>query len=68
MEVNIPDPNLEAVLRDVLDKPTGVIRDVDLAGITSLSSRERNISDLTGLEFCIYLTWLDLSSNQLKDI
>ncbi len=66
--VNFPDPNLEAVIREAIGKPTGLIYESDLEGLTSLSAIYKDIADLTGLEHCINLTWLDLRNNRISDI
>jgi internalin A len=66
--VYFPDPNLEAAIREAIGKPTGDIYPSDLVGLTSLDAYERNISDLTGLEYCTNLRSLYLSSNQISDI
>jgi len=67
-EVNILDPNLEAVIREAINKPEGPITDVDLQGINDLHGTSRGIADLTGLEYCINLQWLHLDTNQISDI
>ena len=67
-EVNFPDPNLEAAIREAINKPEGPITDEDLAGLTELDASNRGISDLTGIEHCINLQWLDLRGNQITDI
>ena len=36
--VTFPDPNLEAAIRDAINKPTGEIYDTDLVGLTSLTA------------------------------
>jgi len=66
--VAFPDPNLEAVIREAIEKPTGPIYESDLEGLTSLSATYKDIADLTGLEYCINLTWLDLRNNRISDI
>lgn len=66
--VHFNDPNLEQVIRDVLGKPTGDIYDADMATLTSLTAHEKNITDLTGLEYAINLTQLDLTDNQISHI
>jgi len=73
--VDIPDPNLEALIRETIGKPEGDITDADLQGITSLNSRhgyntpdEEKIADLTGLEYCTNLQELRLSYNHIIDI
>jgi Leucine-rich repeat (LRR) protein len=62
------DPNLEQVVRDALGIPTGDIYDTDMATLTSLDASSSNISDLTGLEYAVNLTYLYLSYNQISDI
>jgi Leucine-rich repeat (LRR) protein len=68
VDVDIPDPNLEAALREALGKPTGALTDTDLASLTSLSADNRGIVVLTGLEYCINLQNLYLHGNQISDI
>ena len=64
--VTFPDANLEAAIREAIDKPEGLIFTSDLDGLTSLKTK--GITDLTGLEYCINLTELDLAWNQITDI
>ena len=69
------DPNLEAMIREAIDKPTGEIYASDLQGLTSLDDAEMKytdwetfITDITGLEYCTSLTYLNLWDNQISDI
>ncbi|MFC1954189.1 leucine-rich repeat domain-containing protein, partial [Chloroflexota bacterium] len=66
--VTFPDLNLEAAITEAIRKPRGSILPSDLEGLTSLSTENRNITDLTGLEYCINLTHLYLVANQISDI
>ena len=68
--VEIPDPNLRAVISDSLNKARGEpITRADMETLTSLRARERNINNLTGLEFATNLESLRLDFNQqLSDI
>jgi len=66
--VTFPDPNLQAVIRAAIGKPSGDILQSDLDGLTSLTAQGSGIADLTGLEHCTNLTWLDLYWNQTSDI
>jgi Leucine-rich repeat (LRR) protein len=67
--VNIPDPALEALLREVIPKPTGPILDIDLFNLdASLSGDARGIRDLTGLEYCLNLTSLQLRANEIVSL
>ena len=68
MVVSFPDKNLETVVREAINKLSGDIRASDLQLLTSLTAREKNIVDLTGLENCVNLVSLDLGSNIIKDI
>jgi len=68
--VDFPDPNLEAAIRDAIGKPTGDIYDTDLVGVgfTEFRAAQANITDLTGLEHCTDLTYLNLNLNTISDI
>ena len=60
-QVTIPDANLRVVIEDSLGKASGAsITQAEMASLTSLQVPNKNISDLTGLEFATGLTWLDL--------
>ncbi len=67
-EVHFPDPNLEAVIRNAISKPTDPIYPSDLEGLASLDAQGRDIVDLNGLEHCINLVWVALSNNQITDL
>ena len=67
-EVNIPDPSLEAAIREALNKPEGPITKEELAGLADLQASERGIGDLSGIEHCVNLQTLDLISNQISDL
>jgi len=49
--VDIPNPGLEAAIRDYLNMPSGPIEDTDLRLIVVLIAGDMDITDLTGLEF-----------------
>ncbi len=60
--VDIPDPNLRAVIESWLGKdPGATITVVDMETLTTLSAHSTNLSDLTGLEHATNLIWLDLN-------
>jgi len=64
-----PDENLEAAIRDALDKPVGEEITVDeLANLTTLSAEGNLITDLSGLEYCTNLESLGLGNNNISDI
>ena len=66
--VTFADRNIEWAIRQMLDKPTGDIRQSDLERITGLDSVRQGVSDLSGLEYCVNLTTLYLHDNQISDI
>lgn len=63
--VGIPDPFLEAAVRDAIAKPNGDLLPADLSApaFTELNAATLGITDLTGLEYAIALTALDLHGN-----
>jgi len=63
-EVAFADPNLEAAVREAIGIPEGSIYPSDLGELTSLNATEKNIADLTGLEYCTNLTELNLSDKR----
>lgn len=65
--VNIPDPGLDAAIRDAVQKPTGPLTDLDLLGLTQLSAGHRNIHSVAGLEAARNLAILDLDNNALTN-
>jgi internalin A len=66
--VTIPDANFEALIREVLDKPTGDILDTDLEAITNIYSHNDDISNITGIEYCINLSNLGIDLSNISDI
>ena len=67
--ISIPDENLEAAIRDALDKQEGDITEEDMASLDeTLDASGRDIQDLTGLEHATNLDELILNDNQISDI
>ena len=74
--VHIPDPNLEAAIRQALGKPEEDITTADMESLTELiadwswAEESNATSDLTGLERAINLTVLelDLGNNEVSDL
>ena len=67
--IAFPDKNLEAIIRNTLDKPFNEeILSTDLAKIKRLSIQNSNVFDLTGLEYCINLTFLEIRGEPITDI
>ena len=65
--VSIPDPGLDAAVRQALNKPTGPLTEQDMLGLTFLNAHDRNISNLAGLETARNLNTLLLFSNHLTN-
>ena len=67
--VHIPDPNLEAALREALQLPHGepITREAMLQ-LTQLDVISRGIADLMGLEFAKHLRWLSIAYNPITDL
>src|SRR5499433_1857692 len=66
-EVSIPDPGLNAAIRQALQKPSGPLTEQDLLSLTNLSAGGRNISSVEGLEFARNLRILDLGNNSITN-
>ena len=64
--IEIPDPNLRAVLEETLGTKT--IRPTTMAKLTTLKTSNRGIRNLTGLEFAINLKELWISRNPISDL
>ena len=67
-EVSIPDPGLNAAIRDALQKPSGPLTEQDLLSLTNLNARSRNVSSIDGVEAARNLVALDLQINHLSDL
>ena len=66
--VTFPDLSLDTAIRDTINKPEGPILISDLKSLTMLKIQEIGISDLTGLEHCINLQYLELWYNNISDL
>ena len=69
--VDIPDPNLRAVVSDALNLPADAsITQEALAQITGLhaSNTTGAIANLTGLEHAVNLMWLSISGHEITDL
>ena len=65
--VTFDDSNLENVIRQAVDKPEGPLYATDLESITKLNVRG-TVEDLTGLEYCVNLTELNLLVRNTNDL
>lgn len=66
--VNISDPNLESLIRQTIDHPTGALTKQIVLSITALDAREKEITSLDGIEALSNLETLRIDSNRLNDI
>ena len=67
--VHIPDTNLHAAIAEALGKsPNAPITVQEMAQLTTLDARNRNIHDLTGLQSAISLSDLNLSDNAVLNL
>ena len=67
--VDIPDPNLERVIRDALDVPRGTsLLKEDMLKLTHLPWSDENIEDLTGLEHATNVVFAVLGGNPITDL
>ena len=67
--VYIPDANLRAAIAESLGKNANApIAVEDMEGLRRFSTMDREIRDLTGLQFATNLTHIDLRSNVISDL
>ncbi|MDE0685868.1 MAG: leucine-rich repeat domain-containing protein, partial [Candidatus Poribacteria bacterium] len=70
-EVAIPDPNLRAAIAEALGKENAAVVSItaeEMATLTYLDANDRDIRDLTGLEYTINLENLKAHDNQITDL
>ena len=67
--VEVPDPNLRQAIRETLSLLDGVpLTQLAILSLTNLEARQRDITDLTGLQYATNLENLYLSENQIQDL
>ena len=67
--VEVPDLNLRQAIRETLALPDGVpLTQLEMLHLQRLKAWERDIKDLTGLQYATNLERLALWDNQIKDI
>ncbi len=71
--VNIPDANLKAALNKEINSNRDPAQDIMVSEMESkvygsITFKNQNITDLTGIEYAINITSLDLTDNQITDI
>ena len=57
----------EQFIRNTINKPTGEITSEDMAGIEKLWMQGFELSDISGIEYCVNLKHLNLKYTNLKD-
>ena len=68
-QVHIPDPNLRTLIAEALDKSLNAPITVDeLKGLRKLEMQNREVRDLTGLQFATNLQVLHIPYNQVSDL
>src|SRR5262245_57752604 len=66
-EVSVPDPGLNAAIREALQKPGGPLTGEDMLRLTNLNACCRNVSSVEGLQAARNLVGLALDSNSLTN-
>ena len=67
--VEVPDPNLRQAIRETLTLPDGgPLTQLEMLRLTNLEAGQRDITDLTGLQYATNLENLHLWGNQIQDI
>ena len=65
----MPDPNLRQAVRAALELPDDIpLTQLEMKRLTGLDAADSQLTDLTGLEHAMNLTWLDLGVNEIRDI
>ena len=68
-QVHIPDPNLRAAVVEALGKsPNAPITVEDMEGLTLLDVRNKDIRDLTGLQFATNLSSIRIDGSKVSDL
>ncbi|WP_050607466.1 leucine-rich repeat domain-containing protein [Clostridium niameyense] len=69
-KVTFKDENLERIIREDLNKPSGdiFIKDISKAKIVYLDASNKDIKDLSGIEYLTDLKKLKLNDNKIDDI
>ena len=67
-EVSIPNAGLREAIRATLELEAGApLTEQKMRQLTRLDARQQNITDLTGLEHAVNLTYLNLYDNHISD-
>ena len=67
--LDIPDPNLKQAILETLNLPDEIpLTQQEMSRLTNLDAEERDITDLTGLEYATNIRFLQLHRNPIVDI
>lgn len=66
--VTFPDKNLEQIVRNKINKPTGELYKSEVKQITSLIASAKNIKSINGIENLTNLKELYLTANDISDV
>ena len=67
--IDIPDPNLKKVIREILKLPDEIpLTQQEMLRLKWLDAMDMGITDLTGLEYAIHLKNARLDRNQISDL
>ena len=67
--VHIPDPNLRTAIAEALGKnPNALITVKDMERLEEFEAKDKDIQDLTGMQFAKNLEFLALDRNQISDL
>ena len=65
----MPDANLRQAVRESLELPDDVLlTQLEMKRLTGLDATDSQITDLTGLESAMNLTWIRLGVNEIRDL
>jgi Leucine-rich repeat (LRR) protein len=67
-EIYFEDPNLEQVIREIINRPNGPIYKSDVVYILDIDACERGMESLEGLQHLENLNVLSIYSNQISDL
>lgn len=68
LAIEIPDPALEAQIRELMEKPTGEVTAEEMKGIYALKVANCGIRSLRGLEYAENLEILYANNNHIRDL
>ena len=65
----MPDPNLRQVVQEALELPDEIpLTQIEVQRLTRLDAYQKEITDLSGIEYAANLTWLSFAENQVRDL